>query len=181
MGIGIVYNSGMKEIIPKARLLIGTKDTRAIERFYWNTIRPHSEKLIDGIALWIRTSPVSVLDVIGWNLKSKFDHRHWNWASRLPTVEHYQTFYSRQDELLTKLQDPKWKGAFEQAYALHQLYGSLLVHTLAYPKKVEALITRSAAKAELWKEDPASLERLSKGILKMLSNPITIGGWNENV
>lgn len=175
-----MYNSAMKEIIPKARLLIATKDTRAIERFYWNTIRPHSDRLIEGITLWTRTTPVSVLDVINWNLKTKFDHRHWDWASRLPAVEHYQTFYSRQDELLTKLQDPKWKAAFEQAYALNLLYGSLLIHTLAYPKKVEALTTRTAAKAELLKEDPASLERLSKGILKMLTDTNTIGGWDEN-
>ena len=160
---------------PKAkqvRLLIATDDQDELQRFWLLTLAPNAENLTRTVTLFND----SLITLFTWTSRRK-EGDAWFWHLRINLSEpRHQMRYSKQDELLRKLQNTEWRAQFEQAFCLWKNYQGIFSTVLA---NIE--IAEKAAK--VWKEYIASehteeeLRRNCERVLRLLTSHKNMARW----
>ena len=161
----------------KVRLLISSQSNNSLRDFYWSIVREHSDKLSTAVELFTQSHAPNLITLLNYFARLVRTERHWDFLNLRDRPKPIQSFYSAQDELLTKLQDPSWRQNFEIAYGLYQQYGNCFVTTLHFPTLVSQLLPYIAEKAKQNESTPAAIERVGIVLYRGLTNPQALTEW----
>jgi hypothetical protein len=151
----------------QTRIRTTTSDTDELSRFFLLVVQPHPQNLTAAV----RVFGQKLIPLFAW-LSHSSGKEAWKWHTALnPNPTFYSVRYSKNDELLTALQDPNFRTAFEAGFRLWREYATIFITVLAHPAIIERVADKTRTCLESNASDPAAVSKHSRSLLSLLRCP----------